>query len=71
MFWIEHVAKFKGAKHLKSHAAKMCWFTYLLLDVILVNLLAVFAVLFILRTLFKKLCCKTKSQKKDSEKKRN
>lgn len=33
VWWIEHVAKFNGAKHLKSHAVNMSWFTYLLLDV--------------------------------------
>lgn len=63
MFWIEHVAKFKGAKHLKSHATQMSWFTYLLLDIILVNLLAVLAALFVLRAIVRRLCCKAKSQK--------
>lgn len=70
MYWIEYVAKFKGAKHLKSHAVQMSWFTYLLLDVLLVNLLAVFAVFFVLRMIFRKLCCKAKPQK-DLKKKRN
>lgn len=37
MFWIEYVAKFRGAKHLKSHAVHMSWFSYLLLDIALVN----------------------------------
>lgn len=55
MFWIEHVAKFKGAKHLKSNAVHMSWFSYLLLDVILVNLLAVFAILFVLYILVKRI----------------
>lgn len=41
MYWIEYVARFKGANHLKSQAAYMSWFTYLLLDVVLVTLLAV------------------------------
>lgn len=39
MFWIEHVAKFNGAKHLKSHAIHMSWFTYLLLDIVMINAL--------------------------------
>lgn len=47
MYWIEYVARFKGAKHLKSHAAYMSWFTYLMLDVILVTLLAVFVSLLV------------------------
>lgn len=61
MYWIEHVAKFKGAKHLKSHAAQMSWFTYLLFDVILLNLLALAVVYLVLRAIIKKLCCKSKS----------
>lgn len=41
MYWIEYVAKFHGAKHLKSkHAVKMSWLE--LIDVIFVNLLAAF-----------------------------
>ncbi|XP_031631803.1 UDP-glucuronosyltransferase 1-10-like [Contarinia nasturtii] len=32
IWWIEHVAKFQGAKHLKSHAINMSLFSYLLLD---------------------------------------
>lgn len=59
MFWIEHAAKFKGAAHLKSHAVHMSWFTYLLLDVILVNLFVAGAISFILYIFIKKLCCKS------------
>lgn len=33
IWWIEHVAKFKGAKHLKSRAVNMSWISYFLLDV--------------------------------------
>lgn len=51
VFWIEHVAQFKGTKHLKSHAINMSWFTYLSLDVILANLLRVFIVYVALRRL--------------------
>lgn len=39
MFWIEHVANFKGASHLKSHATRMSWFTYLMLDIIIASVL--------------------------------
>lgn len=70
VFWIEHVAKFNGAKHLKSHAAQMCWFTYLSLDIIFANLLVAFAVFLVLCAIIKNLCCKSKSQQ-DSQKKRN
>ncbi|XP_055295942.1 UDP-glucosyltransferase 2-like [Sitodiplosis mosellana] len=59
IWWIEYVIKFRGAKHLKSVAADMPLFSYLLLDVILVNLFAVSAVIFgvyffINRVLFRK-----------------
>lgn len=46
MWWIEYVIKFRGAKHLKSAAVDMSLFTYLLLDVLLVNLVVIFAVIF-------------------------
>ena len=36
IFWIEYVMRSKGAKHLKSHAAYMNWFSYLLLDILIV-----------------------------------
>lgn len=58
MFWIEHVAKFKGAKHLKSHAVQMSWFTYLLLDVILATLFVGITLIFVLHKLFKLLLSK-------------
>lgn len=55
LFWIEHVAKFKGAKHLKSHAIMLSWFTYFSFDVILSITLAGVFILMVLRTLIKKL----------------
>lgn len=39
MFWIEYVVRHHGAKHLKSNSIYMSWFSYLLLDILLVNLL--------------------------------
>lgn len=33
IFWIEYVMRSKGAKHLKSNAVNMTWFSLLLLDV--------------------------------------
>ena len=69
MFWIEHVAKFKGAKHLKSHAVNMSWFTYLSLDVFIVDLLAISAVIFALYYfIVKKLFTKKKIDKKIGKK---
>lgn len=48
VFWIEHVCKFRGAKHLKSQAVNMSWFTYLSLDVILVNFVILLAAVLVL-----------------------
>ena len=67
MFWIEHVAKFKGAKHLKSHAVNMSWFSYLLLDVLLVNVSVVSIVLYIVYVLIRKLFSKKKLEKKNKQ----
>lgn len=35
IFWIEYVMRSKGAKHLKSNAVNMSWFSVLLLDVLI------------------------------------
>lgn len=60
MFWVEHVAKFKGAKHLKSHAVKLSSFQYLLLDIVLVNISLIFVGLIVLYTLIVRLFQKRK-----------
>lgn len=51
VWWAEYVIKFRGARHLKTVAAEMPLFTYLLLDVILVNFLVVSCVLFLIHYL--------------------
>lgn len=70
MFWIEHVAKFKGAKHLKSHAVNMNWFQYLLLDILLVNVAIVLALTLSVCWAFRKLFAKQNVQL-NANKKRN
>lgn len=67
-WWIEHVIKFRGAKHLKSHAAEMSLFTYLLVDVMLVNVIALIIFAFGIYFVIKKLCCKTKTIDEKKEK---
>ncbi|XP_031622945.1 UDP-glucuronosyltransferase 2B30-like [Contarinia nasturtii] len=47
ILWVEYVIKFRGAKHLKSHAVEMSLFSYLSVDVILVHLVIVLAVIYI------------------------
>lgn len=69
IFWIEHVAKFKGATHLKSHAVNMSWFTYLLLDVVLVTVLTVSMVLLASYILIWKLFWKKETQTVSAKKK--
>lgn len=44
MFWIEHVAKFKGATHLKSHSVNISWLSYNLYDVLIVNILSILSI---------------------------
>lgn len=60
IFWIEHVAKFKGAPHLQSHGVHMSWFSYLMLDVITVIVLGVSIVLYAFYYSSKKLLSKKK-----------
>lgn len=67
VYWIEHVAKFQGAKHLKSHAVHMSWFTYLLLDVFCVIILGLISLILILHFTIKtvkRIMMKKKLQKR-------
>lgn len=66
IWWVDHVIKFNGAKYLRSQAAiDMSTFTYLMLDVILVNLficLIIFIIFYYMiknltKPLLSKLCC--------------
>lgn len=68
-WWIEYVIKFRGAKHLQSHATDMSPFTYLLLDVILVNVIVTLSFIFGIYFAIKKLCSKTKTV--DNKKKKH
>ncbi|XP_022921076.2 UDP-glycosyltransferase UGT4-like isoform X1 [Onthophagus taurus] len=59
VYWIEHVLKHKGAKHLKIKGADLPWYQYLLVDVFLflgfVILIACFISICIMKFLFRKL----------------
>ncbi|XP_031622937.1 UDP-glucuronosyltransferase 1-9-like [Contarinia nasturtii] len=48
VYWIEYVAKFRGAKHLKSHAINMHWFSNLMFDVIGALLLGLLTAIFVI-----------------------
>lgn len=57
MFWIEHVIRTKGAKHLESNAVNMNWFSgfsYFLLDIFLAPFVAVFILNISIRYLSRK-----------------
>lgn len=56
VWWIEYVCRYRGAKHLKSHAVNMTWFQYLLLDVIIFNIIVVTIVLLAFYILLRKIC---------------
>lgn len=68
MYWIEYVCRHKGAKHLKSHAVNMPWYSYLLLDIVgavLLGLLIIYLVLLkIVKSLFSKATAGESSKKK-------
>nr|XP_022921023.1 2-hydroxyacylsphingosine 1-beta-galactosyltransferase-like [Onthophagus taurus] len=59
VYWIEHVLKHKGAKHLKVKGAELPWYQYLLVDVFLflgfVILIVCFISIYIMKFLFRKL----------------
>lgn len=73
MFWIEYVARHKGAAHLKSHAVNMSWFSYLLLDIVAVLLLGLLAVYLIISKVLRALFSKSKPTNgtESKKKKRN
>lgn len=60
IWWVEYVIRTKGAKHMKSHASEMSWYSYLLVDVFVANILLVIAIVFILRAIIRRLCCRKK-----------
>lgn len=57
MWWIEYVVRNKGAKHLKSHAVNISWFSYLLIDVVIATVLSSLIVAFALYFVFRRFCC--------------
>lgn len=56
VWWIEHVVKFKGAKHLKTHAINISWISYLLIDVFAATIIAFLLILFLFCLMLRKLC---------------
>lgn len=73
MYWIEYVARHKGATHLKSNAVNMSWFSYLLLDIVLVIPIAIVLTLYLVGKLICSCVKKSndKPRKRSASKKRN
>jgi len=70
-YWIEYVARHKGASHLKSAADNLNFFQYFLLDVIGAILLVIVTVLIVVYVLIRKgyhLVCKNKAKAKGTKK---
>lgn len=53
IYWIEHVARFKGARYLKSHAINMSWLSYFSLDVFGVLIFGILSIIFIIYFIIK------------------
>lgn len=68
IFWIEYVMRSKGAKHLKSHAAYMSWFSYLLLDILIIPVVAIALIYLAIRTIFRSM---KKTNEKEYKKKKS
>lgn len=67
MFWIEYVIRSKGAAHLKSNASNMSWFSYLLLDILIVP----FAIIAIIYFMIKLLLQSSKRDQNNGNKQKN
>lgn len=64
IFYIEYVCQFPGVPHLKSHAAKMSWFTYLSLDIVCVFLMFISFLFHLTRLMVRWCCCRNVAKKK-------
>ncbi|CAI5643441.1 unnamed protein product [Oreochromis niloticus] len=58
VFWVEYVMRHKGARHLRTEAYKMPWYSYYCLDVLFILLSVVTALLLSVLSIFRFLCCK-------------
>lgn len=62
IWWIEHVAKFHGAKYLKSHSINMSWISYLLVDVIGSVILGIAFISYVLYQIIQSSCNKRRNR---------
>ncbi|XP_034538894.1 UDP glucuronosyltransferase 5 family, polypeptide D1 [Notolabrus celidotus] len=64
VFWVEYVMRHKGARHLRTEAYKMPWYSYHSLDVLLVLMAAVAVLLYSTFAVFRFLCCRHRRKSK-------
>lgn len=70
IFWIEYVMRSKGAKHLKSYAVNMSWFSYLLLDVLALPIAIISFAYVLIKYLWSTMLTETNSKVNRKDKKR-
>lgn len=70
IFWIEYVMRSKGAKHLKSHAAYMSWFSYLLLDILIVPVAAIALIYLAIKFIYQSMNSTVKKENKNQKTKK-
>lgn len=56
VFWVEYVMRHKGARHLRTEAYKMPWYSYYCLDVLFILLSVVTVLLLSIVAVFRFLC---------------
>jgi glucuronosyltransferase len=71
VYWIEFVARHKGAPYIRSSALEMSWFSYMLLDVILFFGLCIFSLFLFFYVIVKLLTRKGVAQKISKSNKKN
>jgi len=64
IYWVEYVARHKGAHHLRTAAVGMPWYQYVLLDVTVFIAIISIITLYVTIKTFKMLCCKNRNQRK-------
>ncbi|XP_039889187.1 UDP-glucuronosyltransferase 2A1-like [Simochromis diagramma] len=67
VFWVEYVMRHKGARHLRTEAYKMPWYSYYCLDVLFILLSVVTALLYSIVALVRFLCCRRRRKAKTKQ----
>ncbi|XP_024862066.1 uncharacterized protein LOC108236932 [Kryptolebias marmoratus] len=60
IFWTEYVMRHKGARHLRTEAYKMPWYSYYCIDVMLFLMTALAVLLLSVFAVFRLICCPSK-----------